>query len=99
MLRTYALCAIAIIKYDIKNTKPFCFVCWYDKLSHSTKHKTSFVTETSILSRPYRPIVNGRHLANDRFKCIFVNEMFCILINKLLIVVPKGPIDNSQALD
>ena len=30
--------------------------------------------------------------------CIFVNEMFCILIKTLLKLVPKGSIDNTPAL-
>ena len=30
--------------------------------------------------------------------CIFVNEKFCILIKISLKFVPKGPIDNNQAL-
>ena len=37
---------------------------------------------------------NVRHFADDTFKCIFVNEKFCILMT----FVPKGKIDNNQAL-
>ena len=37
---------------------------------------------------------NGRHFANDIFRCIFVNEKFCILI-KLSMKFPKGQIDNK----
>ena len=37
-------------------------------------------------------------LADKIFKCIFVNEKFCILIRISLKFVPKGPIDNNQAL-
>ena len=32
------------------------------------------------------------------FKCIFVNEKFCILIEISLRFDPKGPIDNNPAL-
>ena len=32
------------------------------------------------------------------FKCIFMNEKFCILIRMSLKFVPKGPIDNKWAL-
>ena len=32
------------------------------------------------------------------FRCIFVNEKFCILIKISLKFVPKGPTDNNQAL-
>ena len=37
-------------------------------------------------------------LADDIFKCIFLNEKFCILIAISLKFVPKGPIDNTSAL-
>ena len=40
---------------------------------------------------------NGRHFT-DIFRCIFVNEQFCILINISMKFVPKGPIDNILAL-
>ena len=35
--------------------------------------------------------------ADDIFKCMFVNEKFCILIKISLKFVPKGPIDNKAA--
>ena len=41
---------------------------------------------------------NGRHLANDIFKCIFFNEYVWILIKISLKFVPKGQIDNIPAL-
>ena len=41
---------------------------------------------------------NGRHFADDIFRCIFVNEKFCILIKISLKFVPKGPICNNPAL-
>ena len=45
-----------------------------------------------------RPGLTGRHFADDIFKCIFMNEKFCILILISLKFVPKGPIDNKPAL-
>ena len=49
------------------------------------------------LSHP--PEQNGLRFPEDRFKCIFLNEKLCILIqiyiNK---VFSKGPIDNEWAL-
>ena len=45
-----------------------------------------------------RPRKNGRHFADDIFRCIFVNEKFCILIKISLNFVPTGPIDNISAL-
>ena len=41
---------------------------------------------------------NSHHFADDRFKCIFMNEKWCILIRISLKFVPKGPIDNVSAL-
>ena len=37
-------------------------------------------------------------LSDDIFKCIFVNEKFCILIKISLKFVPKGPFDNNPPL-
>ena len=44
------------------------------------------------------PGQNGRHFADDIFKCIFMNEKFCILIRISLKFVPKDPVDNKSAL-
>ena len=44
------------------------------------------------------PGQNGRHLADDVFRCIFMNEKFCVLIEISLKFVPKGPIGNSPTL-
>ena len=45
-----------------------------------------------------RPRQNGRHFADDIFKCIFLNENVWILIRISLKLVPKGPINNIPAL-
>ena len=37
-------------------------------------------------------------LADDIFRCIFVNENVCILIKISLKFVPYGPIDDTHAL-
>ena len=57
---------------------------------------TKFRYPPGLNSSP--PGKNGRHFADDIFKCIFVNEKFCILITISLKFVPKGPIDNNIAL-
>ena len=44
------------------------------------------------------PGQNGRHFADDLFKCIFLNEKFCISIRISLKIVPKCSIDNKSAL-
>ena len=41
---------------------------------------------------------NGHHFADNIFRCIFVNETICILIQISLKFVPKGLIDNMWAL-
>ena len=45
-----------------------------------------------------RPRQNGRHFADDTFKCIFLNENVRISIENSLKFVPKGPINNIPAL-
>ena len=44
------------------------------------------------------PGQDGRHFADDIFKCIFLNENVWILVTISLKCVPKGPIDNNPAL-
>ena len=44
-----------------------------------------------------RPRQNGRHFADDMFKCIFVNENVWIPIEISLKFVPKGSITNIPA--
>ena len=44
------------------------------------------------------PGQNGRRLADDNFKCIFMNGKFCILIQISLKIVPNGLVDNQSAL-
>ena len=50
----------------------------------------------SLNSSP--PGQNGRHLADDIFRWIFVKENFCILIRISLNFVPECPIDNNPTL-
>ena len=44
------------------------------------------------------PGQNGRHFTDDIFKCIFMNEKFCIPIGISLKFVPDGLIDNTSTL-
>ena len=44
------------------------------------------------------PGQDGRNFADDIFRCIFVNETFCILIEMSLKFVHKGPIYNKWTL-
>ena len=45
-----------------------------------------------------RPRQNGRHFADDVFKCIFLNENVWILLKISLKFVPQGPINNIPSL-
>ena len=45
-----------------------------------------------------RPKQNGRHFADDIFKCFFLNENVSIPIKISLRFVPKGPINNIPAM-
>ena len=45
-----------------------------------------------------RPRQNGRHFADDIFKCIFLNENVWIPNKISLKFVPKGPINNIPAM-
>ena len=45
-----------------------------------------------------RPRQNGRHFADDMFRCIFLNENVMILAKISLKFVRKGPINNIPAL-
>ena len=60
--------------------------CW-DRAHHKVKGLNTL-----------RPRQNGRHFADDIFKCILLNENVWILIEISLKFVPKGPINNISAL-
>ena len=42
---------------------------------------------------------DGRHFADDIFRCILWMKLFFLLIKILLKFVPKGPIDNNPTLE
>ena len=44
------------------------------------------------------PKKNGRLFTDDTFKCIFINEKWCIFIRISLKFFPKCPIDNKSGL-
>ena len=54
--------------------------------------------EESQFVNTLRPRQNGRHFADDIFKCILLNENVWITIKNSLKFVPKGPINNMPAL-
>ena len=52
----------------------------------------------SVTVNTMKPIQNGRHFADDIFKCIFLNQNVWISLNISLKFVSKGPINNIPAL-
>ena len=67
---------------------------WFDKRKGimESRHRIS------ILFNTLRPRQNGRHFAEDIFKCIFLNENVWIPIRISLKFVPKCLINNNPAL-
>ena len=51
-----------------------------------------------MLLNTSRPRQNGRHISNNIYKCIFLNENVWISITIWLKFVPKDPIENNAAL-
>ena len=58
----------------------------------------TWFTDTTLCLNTLRPRQNGRHLADNIFKCNFLNENVWIPIEISLKFVPKGPINNIPAL-
>ena len=77
----------------------------YISASEATVKIDSVRRPMRICYNPNTPIVNssppgqnGRYFADDIFRCIVVNEKFCILIEISLRFAPKGPINNNTAM-
>ena len=65
--------------------QPWYLICWSEVIQ--SPHVNTL-----------RPRQNGRHFADDIFKCIFLNENVWISNKISLKFVPKGPINNIPAL-
>ena len=59
---------------------------------------TNMSWRTFVVVNTLRPKQNGRHFADDIFRCIFFNDTGCISIDISLNVVPKGQINNIVVL-
>ena len=77
----------------------------YYKQQHTTKKLRikslcccQFQNKTGWTFNTLRPRQNGRHFADDVFKCIFLNENVWILLKISLKFVPKGRINNIPSL-
>ena len=77
------------------------WVFWYRLISSATWHllsKAVWIMHDSMAINRLRPGQNGRHFADDIFKCMYLNENVWTLIKISLKFVPKGPINNIPAL-
>ena len=54
--------------------------------------------DITVFLNTLRPRENGRHFADDIFKCIFLNENVWIPVKISLKFVPKSPINNIPTL-
>ena len=93
--------------------RPFSILCWTNSMnlvwsiagtSSDSNFKLSDLSSVycntvwSSLFNTLRPRQNGRHFADDIFKCIFLNENVCIPIKISLKFVPECPNNNIPAL-
>ena len=72
-----------------------------DKIVRQKVAQHPFSSSFNILYHMFntlRPRQNGRHFADDIFKCIFLNEYVWIPNKISLKFVPKGPINNIPTL-
>ena len=58
----------------------------------------NYIFDIRVFVNTLRPGQHGRHVADDIFKCIFMNENVWILIKISQTFVPKGPINYIPAL-
>ena len=77
-------------------------IFYTDKMTSLYWIRTQEAVAACNMSETYfntlRPRQNGRHFADDIFKCIFLNENVWIQIKNSLKFVPQGPINNIPAL-
>ena len=71
--------------------------CEYDVGKHAASSKIESKVNRARFNA-LRPRQNGRHFADDIFKCIFLNENGWIPITISLQFVPQGSINNIPAL-
>ena len=71
---------------------------WAQTKNQPCYHVHSTLSHLSIIANTLGPQRNRRHLADDIFKCIFLNGNVWILIKNSLKFVPKGLINNIPAL-
>ena len=75
-----------------------CYEIQFQVTSATSVYQKRRAIYVSVAFNTLRPNQNGRHIADDIFKCIFLNENVWIPNNISLKFVPKGPINNIPAL-
>ena len=102
---------LIILKLHFPEAKELISVLQYSRpgpVSAVVSLLLSSVSRNNETARLHRPLAyyinssppgqNGHHLADNIFRCIFVNQKFAILITISLKFVPKGPFDNKPPL-
>ena len=82
------------VRIDDKSTVVQVMLNWWQAITWDSVDKGTRPQWVNSSS----PGQNGRHFADDIFKCIFLNEKVWFLTEISLKFVPKGPIDNNPAL-
>ena len=72
--------------------------CFSTRASVTTVLTTHPCVSQCLRVNTLRPRQNGRHFADDTFKCFFLDENISVSINISLKFVPKGSINNDPAL-
>ena len=73
-------------------------VCTNQESTGLTYFLVAFIIANGKADLTYPPGENGRHFADGIFKNVYMNEKFCILIRISMKFIPRGLIDNKQAL-
>ena len=95
---------MSVSRYQAHSTYNYCEIICFCKHDWNRKYVTKAILSSASLGarrsrlNTLRPRQNGRHFADDIFKCIFMNENVWISSKISLKFVPKGPINNIPAL-
>ena len=107
------VCKPTLVMPTAMGLRPFSILCWTNSMNlvwsiAGTSSDSNFKlidlslvycnTVWSSLFNTLRPRQNGRHFADDIFKCIFLNENVWIPIKISLKFVPECPNNNIPAL-
>ena len=80
----------------VKTENPYLHFCF--SFSQTLHTPIVSIAPSCLYFNTLRPRQNGRHFADNIFKCIILNENVWILIRISMKFISKGPINNIQAL-